>query len=416
MGKLLSKITSGKSIASVAVAASAAIFVTAAVIIGIVFALIASETGLPSDMGTVRVGSDTTMDPPSSYPLSVVPDPVELWENYDPSEHTVTPTWNWNFVTPDPVTPDPVTGEPVEPVVSDDDGELHNGWNDAVSYRVREGRDAESGIKSSADYGMHVAVDFDVTYPQLLGDGEHIEEINEVLRDTALSFVNEYWEHPTKDAIERVKTSVEVSTLGVPEDADALLSSDVTWAVTYNNEDFISVSFSDSFCIGSFSGEYLRLRCVNANLKTGEVYTFDDVMRMDETIAARFVDTLLVNAGEDDNGDGQVTEDECFSVSIIGRQAWIDALMGRGDYAHRVVPTFFVDEKGRVNLGVSYWLGNDNGIVRGWWDAYLTDEELEDARKDSTFWTLWEAMKPESVETENVEAENVESENVETDG
>ena len=40
MGKLLSKITSGKSIASVAVAASAAIFVTAAVIIGIVFALI----------------------------------------------------------------------------------------------------------------------------------------------------------------------------------------------------------------------------------------------------------------------------------------------------------------------------------------------------------------------------------------
>lgn len=384
---------------------TSAVFVTALVIAGIAFALATSVRGLPSDVGGVGAQERSTMDPPSSYPLSVVPDPVELWAERNPepeaegeadaegSEWNEEGEWSEGDGSEYSESESGESTEMSEPAVSDDDGELHNGWNDAVSYRVREERVAESGIKSSADYAMHVAIDFDVTYPQLEGSGQHFDEVNEALRDTALSFVNEYWEHPGEDAIERVKTSVEISTLGVPEDADALLSNDVTWAVTYNSDDFISVSFSDSFCIGSFMVEYLRLRCVNANLKTGEVYAFDDVLRMDETIASHFVDTLVANAGTDANGDGWVTEDECFSVSVIGRQAWIDALMGRGDYAYRVVPTFFVDEQGRVNLGVSYWLGNDSGVVRGWWDAILTDEQLDAARKNSTFWDLWENVE-----------------------
>ena len=75
-------------------------------------------------------------------------------------------------------------------------------------------------------------------------------------------------------------------------------------------------------------------------------------------------------------------------MDIIGHEAWVQALMGEGEYASRMNTTFFVDEKGRPNLGVTYFLGNDRGVSRGWWDVTLTDELLDGARLESDFWDL----------------------------
>lgn len=379
----------------VVIAAAMGIFVTALFIIGITFAFVSSATSPSGPMDPLGTGpASNKMDPPSSYPLSVVPDPEDLVDKTtgDASGEDVT---NGNaddgLENPEGLGGDATTGETASGPV--DDGELHNGWNTSVAYTVREARYDVSDVKSSADYDMRVALDFAVDYPQIVGAGDNTEKINEALRDCAMDFVNDYWTSPTQDSIDLVKQVVEMSALGVPDDADALLSSHVTWAVTYNNDEFISVAFSDNFCIGSWAGEYLRLRCVNANLKTGETYQYDDVMTMTEAIANHFVDVLVANDNKDANGDGVATDDESFSVAIIGRDEWIRALMGEGDFAHRVVPTFFIDEDGQFNLGVSYWLGNDHGYVRGWWDAALTDEEIAEAKKDSPFWEVYEKLQ-----------------------
>lgn len=306
---------------------------------------------------------------PSSSPLDLVPDPEDLEAGGGATSHGV-------------------SSQP--PASSDDDGELHNGWDSSVSYELREERFTRKGEEQLDAYGMSVTLDLDVSYPQLENAGEHTEELNALLRDTAMTFTEKFVENPSDDAIELVKSVADtegpLSVLG----SDALLSSYVTWAVTYNTEDFVSVSFSDDYCIGSYAGEYLRLRCVNMNLKTGETYTFDDVLTMNEAIAQQFVDTLALNNGTDLDGDGVISDDESFSVAIIGRDEWVSALMGEGEFADRIALDVFVDEKGRANLGVTYWLGNDNGIVRGWWDTTLSDELLESAMKESSFWDLLE--------------------------
>ena len=73
---------------------------------------------------------------------------------------------------------------------------------------------------------------------------------------------------------------------------------------------------------------------------------------------------------------------------MFGRDAMIQGVMGRGEWAGRTRTTIFVDADGTPNLGVSFMYGNDSGILRGWWDVTLTDELLEGSRKDSRFWEL----------------------------
>ena len=311
------------------------ILVVALVVVSVAYALVVSRMGQPDMTGSVGEGSNVRLSVPSTSALALVPDPTQRWWEYNPN-----------------------AGEGEVPASYDDDGELHDGWNSEVSYRLQEGRFSESGVRSSTAYGCHVALDFSVSYPQLIDAGEHTDEVNEALRSSALSFVRQYWDEPSSEDVNMVKGVAELDTTGVPEGADLLLSDDVVWTVTYNTEDFISVSFSDSFCLGSNAGEYIRLRCVNANLRTGELYAFDDVLTMNEALANQFVDALVGNSGTDENGDGMVADEECYSVAIIGRSAWVDALMGRGSYARRVIPSFFVDEQGRVNMGVTYWLSN----------------------------------------------------------
>lgn len=266
---------------------------------------------------------------------------------------------------------------------SDDDGELHDGWRDDVSYTKTEEHFEQHEEVDSEAHGARIRVDIDIVYPQFEGEGAHIAELNEAVRKAAMSFREDFVENPTESALSTVKKLSEASSEPV-EIADTAVG-----AVTYNTEDFVSVSFSDLCHVGTGYSDLISLKCVNVNLKTGQVYTLDDVLTLNEPIANAFVDALVQNAGEDDNGDGEATEDECLSVSVIGREAWVQALMGEGDYATRVTPTFFVDEKGRFNLAASYGLSNERkGYVYGWWDATISDKLLEGQKKDSDFWAL----------------------------
>ena len=279
--------------------------------------------------------------------------------------------------------------------ISDDDGELHVGWDASVSYSFRETGYELQGELKAADSALDVDVPVDiyVGYPQLEGAGEHEQEINAALYDAAMTSMSAYLTKPDEEALELMRKLDEQMRSSGAYEQHPLFSDEVTWAITYNTDDFISVSFSDWGNLGNAStSSFIMLRCVNANLKTGEIYKLDDVLQVNESMANAFVDAMVANSGEDVNGDGVVSDEECTTLQLVTRQEFVDGILGKGELAKRMTNTFFVDEKGRVNLGVSYKVGNDRGgWVHGWWDVTLTDEMLEGAKKDSTFWELVKA-------------------------
>lgn len=278
----------------------------------------------------------------------------------------------------------------------DDDGELHDGWDASMGYSSRSERYRKKEDWDSSEYGVNIALDIDISYPVFSGTGEHNDALNEAVRDAAMAFYDDYVEHPSKEAIEMIASAAEFEGTGSAGRPAMPLRDEVTYAITYNNANFVSVSFSDICHVGSYSVAFISLRCVNMNLKTGELYDVDDVLKIDEPIANAFVDALVANAGEDTNEDGVATEDECYSVNVIGREEWVRALMGEGQYVSRISPTFFVDEKGRVNLAASYGLSGDKGIIHGWWDATLSDELLDGNKLDSSFWGVLEKATEDS--------------------
>ncbi|WP_077597534.1 hypothetical protein [Olsenella urininfantis] len=128
---------------------------------------------------------------------------------------------------------------------------------------------------------------------------------------------------------------------------------------------------------GSIFGEFENVRTVNVNLRTGEVYSFDDVLHMTDGIANQFVSTLARSSGD-------------FTPSIFGRERIVAMLRGEDEQSWRVRPSVFVDGNGRVNVGVTFWFGKEGvGVPRGWWDITLTDGQLAEAHRDSSFWGLF---------------------------
>lgn len=268
--------------------------------------------------------------------------------------------------------------------VSADDGELHDARTIEVSYGFEDGSWLHSDTERIKAYGKKkVQTTFVVRYPVLTGELEHLDEVNELLRSCAMESVHVYYEDPSKETIERVKFVAE-------DEEQIVLSSEVSYAVSYNTEDFLSVCFSDVYYIGSEYAGFTQLRTVNVNLKTGKTYVLDDILTVNDEIAGSFVDNLVQASGDDTDGNGVITNDECLSVQLAGRRALMDALKGEGDLAPRVETCFFVDGNGKVNLGATYWVSGDNGFVRGWWDVTVTGAQARKARKDSDFWDLME--------------------------
>ncbi|MBQ9021012.1 MAG: hypothetical protein IJ113_03205 [Eggerthellaceae bacterium] len=255
-----------------------------------------------------------------------------------------------------------------------DDGELHSAWDKSVAYTVSEADYSREGTEKMDFYNKTIAYDFEVEYPQLKGDIKDLDKINKAIEETAMRFVDTTYTNPTSEARSLLETYASGG-FGVPKDADAILETDVDYAITFNNNDFVSIAFSDEHSIGSWTGGFIALYTLNVNLKTGDVYELNDVLKINDEIAGHFIDNLS-------KYDGGAAE------SVAGRDSLIGAIQGKGSNAKDVTSTFFIDGNGKVNLGVSYRLDGSQASARGWWDYTLTDAELEAAKKDSPMWDL----------------------------
>lgn len=273
--------------------------------------------------------------------------------------------------------------------VSADDGELHDAWNENVGYSYASEAYRHTEKESIAAYGSTVLTDFDVAYPQFHGGIANVDQVNETLRQTAMRFVSDSYESPT-DYYRSVMASVIEDGYGSGGKGGygALLKNHVTYAISYNSDKLVSVCFSDHYFVGSIYGEFNALRTVNIDVGTGEIYALDDVLDVTDDIANSWIDVCVAQNGTDEDGDGQISADECLLTKIASREQLVQALKGQGELAQRFQTTFFVDGNGKVNLGVTFWVSKDGSFIRGWQEMTVPDGELVIARRDSTFWSL----------------------------
>ncbi len=268
-----------------------------------------------------------------------------------------------------------------EPTSDPDDGELHEYWDDSVSYTVRGESLTRNQESDDNAYGCHVTYDFSIAYPQLEGDLEHLDQINALIRNSAMRYYTRLYESPDEDMVGIVETVLDGG-------KNALIGDEATYAISYNSDRLISIMWSHDILYGSTFAEYLYLETLNIDLETGEAYTLEDVLEVSEPMARAWVD----NYGRFEYGED--------AIEMFGREAMVQGILGEGDFANRTQAVVFVDSDGTPNLGVSFWFGNDRGISRGWWDLTLTEELLEGSRKDSPFWELVPAVEEEAPTSE----------------
>jgi hypothetical protein len=300
-------------------------------------------------------------------------------------DYSYSNTSSLSFLTP---TPTPASDDSVvKPYNPDDpdDGELHDGWNDDAGYtKTTQSYTYQASSEHVDHYDATFDIDFSVEYPQLSGDINNIDSINAQIRDTAMRYVNDTYLAYNADSgfVSLVKSAVSnnsASGFGSPN-GNYQLSDEVDYAVTYNSPDIISVSFNDHFIAGSYYGEYLFLRTININLKTGEVYTMDNSLSMTEQIAREWVD----------NTESHANENGTSAVSAYGADETVKVLTGNSEFSNRYQTALFIDQDGKANVAVTFWFGGGESqiIVRGWWDVTPSSEALAAAKKPSTLWDV----------------------------
>ena len=272
--------------------------------------------------------------------------------------------------------------------VARDDGKLHKSFNRNCGYSYTEhtySHDAEEEELPLYDqyFDDHRKFKISLSSKWPVFEGFDTAQIlNDKIQEEAMKTANLYYLHVTKESLAYLHTYFR-------EGMTATVISNLDYAVCYNNKDVISIMFEDRMALGNAQNQQMWPRVINFNIKTGKFYEFDDVLTIDEEMAAAWYDAW------------QNTEITQFGIAL--RPELIDSLVQRKVINNHVnaEPFFFLDGDGRVNFAARYmWYlapqseeDKENmsaGYQRGngWHDVALNDALLAKNQKDSDLWGL----------------------------
>ncbi len=215
---------------------------------------------------------------------------------------------------------------------------------------------------------------FDIVYPQIVfEDGRDAEAVNREIRDCAMFMANRLYLQPQGWLMEKCRT-------------DELYSyewriSEVTYQITYMDENLLSVVFYDDIFMGSIYGESYEMRGITIDLNTGHVYVGKDLF-VNRSGLAEIVHGKIQGLYEEDEKHYQILEetmDEALFERLLESTEWLDG---------RYCGVMFLDKNG-VNLGLSFRANSHGLIWRGYETVAFTAEELSEYQSDSVFWRLY---------------------------
>lgn len=231
-----------------------------------------------------------------------------------------------------------------------------------LSYTIEEEEYTYYSDGGNKEYRMQ----FVVRYPQLRGlDSEKADEINQMLKECAMSTVNVLYLNPSQETKEAML-----------QYESPLLASQVTYKVTYASNDFISVAFNDVYYAGDASNGYADLRTRNIDLSDGSLYEVTDVAELTNDFMRDWKKKMDAEAP----GAKVLKELRTSDFRKILNGEILD-----GSYFQ----AFFVDKDG-VEIGFTYHHENEEAIYSGWITAPFTMEEIKNHNPDSK---LWEKIK-----------------------
>ncbi len=218
-----------------------------------------------------------------------------------------------------------------------------------LPFEITEESYVQYSDKASGKYQM----DFEVKYPQIKGIGlVNANKINQTLKECAMSTVDTLYLTPSegvKEAMLKLK--------------DPVLTSHVTYKITYASEDYISVVFEDQYIAGDSQKKYVDLRARTIDISTGEIYEMKDIVDLSDDFMTEWRKRML-KENPSSTALREMKVSECRKI-----------LQGQtlgGNY-HEV---FFIDKNG-LQIGITYHFSNDMIMENGWTTAAFTADEIK---------------------------------------
>lgn len=227
-----------------------------------------------------------------------------------------------------------------------------------LSYTIEEEEYTYYSDGNNKEYRMQ----FVVKYPQLKGlDSEKADEINQLLKECAMSTANVLYLNPsqeTKEAMLQYDTPV--------------LASQVTYKVTYATDGFLSVAFNDVYYAGDSSKGYVDFRTRNIDLESGTIYEVTDVAELTNS----FMRDWKAKMDEEAPGVNVLNDLRTSDFRKILNGEVLD-----GSYFN----AFFVDKDG-VEIGFTYHHVSGDTMESGWITAPFTMAEMKNHNPESKLW------------------------------
>lgn len=211
-----------------------------------------------------------------------------------------------------------------------------------------------------------ITSEFNVVYPQIQGlEGEQIDQINEELKNCAMSTVNTLYLQASDD----MKAAV-------LKESNPILASKVTYRITYAGSDFISVVFTDDYYAGNQYARYQDLRTRNIRLSDGKIFTVDEIVNVNTEFVKEWKKRMKEEAPDSIVLDALKTSQ-------------YKKILGGEILDNRYYNNIFVDADG-IQIGMTYHYTDyeNQKSEKGWVTAPFTMEEIKTYKTDSDFWNI----------------------------